>query len=72
MEANPISCNARISACDKGVQLQEVMAFLSEVWEAKLDPSIISYCAGIGAHDWSAVAAGLVIVFPDLGDKVGA
>ncbi|CAK0834544.1 unnamed protein product, partial [Prorocentrum cordatum] len=41
--------NAGISACEKGEQWQRALALLSEMWEAKLEPDVISYSAGISA-----------------------
>ncbi|CAK0852700.1 unnamed protein product [Prorocentrum cordatum] len=43
------SCNAGISACEKGGQWQRGLALLSEMRGAKLEPSVISYNAGISA-----------------------
>ena len=37
-----VSYNAGISACGKGKQWQQALALLSEVWEAKLEPDVIS------------------------------
>ena len=44
-----VSYNAGISACEKGDQWQRALALLSEMREAKLEPSVISYSAGISA-----------------------
>ncbi|CAK0793530.1 unnamed protein product [Prorocentrum cordatum] len=43
------SYNACISACGKGEQWQRALSLLSELREAKLQPSVVSYSAGISA-----------------------
>ncbi|CAK0888683.1 unnamed protein product [Prorocentrum cordatum] len=40
VEANTISYNAGISACEKGEQWQRALALLSEMWAAKVEPSV--------------------------------
>ncbi|CAK0897889.1 unnamed protein product [Prorocentrum cordatum] len=44
-----LSYNAAISACEKTEQWQRALALLSEMWEAKLEPDVISFNAGISA-----------------------
>ncbi|CAK0840362.1 unnamed protein product [Prorocentrum cordatum] len=41
--------NAGISACGKGETWRRAVALLSEMWEAQLEPNVISYSAGISA-----------------------
>ncbi|CAK0902491.1 unnamed protein product, partial [Prorocentrum cordatum] len=43
------SYSAGISACEKGEQWQGALALLSEMWEAGLEPDVISYSALISA-----------------------
>ena len=47
--------------CDKGEQWQQALALLGEMWEAKLEPDVVSYNAGIGACEtggrWQRAAA---------------
>ncbi|CAK0881698.1 unnamed protein product [Prorocentrum cordatum] len=38
--------SAGISACEKGVQWQRALALLREMWEAKLEPDVISTTLG--------------------------
>ncbi|CAK0839814.1 unnamed protein product [Prorocentrum cordatum] len=47
--AGGISYNTGVSACEKVGQWQPALARLSELWEAKLDPEVISLSAGISA-----------------------
>ena len=35
--------SAGISACEKGEQWQRALSLLSEMWEAKLEPDVISF-----------------------------
>ncbi|CAK0873284.1 unnamed protein product [Prorocentrum cordatum] len=44
-----LSYSAGISACEKGEQWQRALALLREMSEAKLQPDVISYNAGISA-----------------------
>ncbi|CAK0874044.1 unnamed protein product [Prorocentrum cordatum] len=44
-----LSYSVGISACEKGEQWQLALALLSEMWEAKLEPDVISCNAGISA-----------------------
>ena len=37
-----VSYNGGISACEKGEQWQRALSLLSEMWEAKLEPGVIS------------------------------
>ena len=37
-----VSYNAGISACEKGEQWQRALTLLSEMWEAELEPNVIS------------------------------
>ncbi|CAK0880072.1 unnamed protein product [Prorocentrum cordatum] len=41
--------NARISACEKSGRWQQALVLISEMWEAKMDPDVVSYSAGISA-----------------------
>ncbi|CAK0825238.1 unnamed protein product [Prorocentrum cordatum] len=44
-----LSYNAGISACEKGDQWQRALALLSEMWEAKLEPVVISSASTLGS-----------------------
>ncbi|CAK0832934.1 unnamed protein product [Prorocentrum cordatum] len=49
VEPDVISCNAGISACEKGEQWQRALTLLSEMREAKVEPDAVSCNAGISA-----------------------
>ncbi|CAK0878225.1 unnamed protein product [Prorocentrum cordatum] len=44
-----VSYGVGISACEKGEQWQMALSLLREMWEAKLEPTVIGYSAGINA-----------------------
>ncbi|CAK0863572.1 unnamed protein product [Prorocentrum cordatum] len=46
---DPISCNAGISACDRGGQWQQACLLIGEMRQARMAPDVISYSAGISA-----------------------
>ncbi|CAK0885235.1 unnamed protein product [Prorocentrum cordatum] len=55
------SYSSGISACEKGEQWQWALAMMSEMWEAKLEPDVVSYSAAISAckkgEQWQAALA---------------
>ncbi|CAK0820508.1 unnamed protein product [Prorocentrum cordatum] len=52
-----VSCNAGISACEKGGQWQRALALLGETSEARLEPSVILQRLHQRVREWRAVAA---------------
>ncbi|CAK0820506.1 unnamed protein product [Prorocentrum cordatum] len=55
--ARRLSCNAGISACEKGGQWQRALALLGETSEARLEPSVILQRLHQRVREWRAVAA---------------
>ncbi|CAK0880205.1 unnamed protein product [Prorocentrum cordatum] len=54
--AQRVSYSAGISACEKGDQWQRALALLSEMWDARLEPDIISPTI-CGTRSWSPTSS---------------